>query len=142
MNLKKTLAALLMCLLTLSPLCFCLADEAALPESLEESDIIGVWRLTTITMDGGTIAADMLGIDMRYEFRADHTARGSYVGNMGDSGQAEEPWTLDAEQALIYVSGNPFLKVRVEDGTLFLLMDEDISDEATGDLVFTRYEEE
>lgn len=151
MRLKKTLAALISCLLMLCFAATGLAEEteqaaeaegAVIPENLQESDIIGSWRLTTITMEGSTFGADMLGINMRYVFGEDHTARGVYVGNMGDSGQAEEPWSLDAKQGLIYVSDKPFLKVRSEDGVLFLLMDEEISVEATGDLVFTRSEED
>ena len=118
------------------------AEETALmPEDLQESDIIGVWQLTTLRVEGSVFSAEMLGIDMRYEFLEDHTALGSYAGNLGDSGSATETWTLDAEHALICVNGTPLVKVRSEDGTLFLLMDEEVNPDADGTLVFTRPEQ-
>jgi len=140
----KRLFALMTCALMLCFFSAAFASEteesAAIPDHLSESDVIGEWQLVSIIMDGSKINPAMIGIDMRYEFREDHTAHGRYAGVLGDGGQAEETWTLDAEQAMIYVSGKPFLKVRVEDGTLFLLLDEEVSVEATGSLVFTRAE--
>ncbi len=135
---------LIACALALSLTAICCASQveesALLPEDLSESDIIGVWQLTTLMVEGSSFAAEMLGIDMRYEFQADHTALGSYAGNLGDSGSAKETWTLDTEHALICVDGIPLVKVRCEDGTLFLLMDEEINPDADGVLVFTRPE--
>ena len=112
-------------------------DSALMPENLSESDIIGVWRLTTMIVEGSSMSPESLGIEMRYEFQADHTALGTYEGRLGDSGSATETWTLDARQALVYANGKPLVKVRCEDGTLFLLMDEEINAEAGGILVFT-----
>ena len=41
-------------------------------------------------------------------------------------------------RALILVSDSPYLKVRQEDGVLFLLMDAEIAPESGGEMVFTR----
>ena len=143
--LKKRLLTLTACLLALCCISAGLAEEAegpAIPENISESDIIGVWELTSMIMDGMKINPIMAGIAMQLEFREDHTAHGNYAGTLGESGQAEETWTLDAEKAMIYVSGNPFLKVRSEDGTLFLLMDEEVTAEAAGSLVFVKAAEQ
>ena len=143
-HIKKQLLALVACAIALCCLSVGFASEAEedaiIPENLSESDIIGEWQLSSIIVEGSRINPAMIGIDMRYEFREDHTAQGTYAGTLGDSGQAQETWALDAEQALICVSDKPFMKVRCEDGTLFLLMDEEVSTEDTGVLVFTRAE--
>ena len=115
-------------------------ESAVVPDNLSESDIIGVWELTSIIMDGQKLSPVLTGVNIRYEFREDHVAHGIFAGNLGERGEAKEPWTLNTDQALIYVSGKPFLKVRSEDGTLFLLMDEEVSVEAAGSQVFTRVE--
>ena len=142
---KKQIFALIACLLVLCCITAGFSDEtredAEIPESISESDIIGTWELTSIIMENMKINPIMAGIAMQLEFREDHTVRGNFAGTLGESGQAEETWTLDAGQAMVYVSGNPILKVRCEDGTLFLLLDEEVSVEATGSLVFTRTEE-
>ena len=141
---KKLLLAFMACAIALC--CFTAGfaseaeEDAAIPENLSESDIIGEWQLSSIVVEGSRINPAMIGIDMRYEFREDHVAQGTFAGMLGDSGQAQETWALDAEQALICVSDKPFMKVRCEDGTLFLLIDEEVSTEETGVLVFTRAE--
>lgn len=143
--LKKNLSALLACLLVLWCLSAGIADEVAeepgIPDNISESDIIGVWELTSMIMEGMKINPIMAGIALQFEFCDDHTVHGNFAGTLGESGQAKETWSLDAEQAMVFVSGNPFLKVRCEDGTLFLLMDEEVTVEATGSLVFTKAEE-
>jgi len=113
-------------------------EDAAMPESLAEVDIVGLWRLEAVKIKGMLLDPAMMGMEMTIDFRADHAVCGSFSQNMGDSGQAEETWSLDAERCLICVSESPYLKVRHADGRLFLIMDEEITDQATGDLVFTR----
>ena len=143
-HIKKQLLALVACAIALCCLSVGFASEAGedavIPENLTESDIIGEWQLSSIIVEDSRIDPAMVGIDMRYEFREDHVAQGTFAGMLGDSGQAQETWALDAEQALICVSDKPFMKVRCEDGTLFLLIDEEVSTEETGVLVFTRAE--
>lgn len=113
-------------------------DGAAVPDNLSESDIIGTWQLSSVIMEGKKSSPTMAGFEMSYEFREDHTVLGIFADFFNERKQVEETWTLDTDQALICVSGSPFLKVRCEDGTLFLLMDEEVSVQATGAQVFTR----
>lgn len=141
---NRWIAALLACLWLMACTC-ALADAATLndmlPESVCDDDIIGTWRMTMMNIDGMNIRPELIGIEMRIEFREDHTVQGLFEGIIGDKGQAEEPWTLDASQYLVLVSGQPYLKVRCEDGVLCLLMDEEISEEAAGDMLFLRVED-
>lgn len=145
MDLSKRYAACLLAgLIAVCLLFAALAEEApdkpALPEQLSEADILGAWQLYTLRMEGNALSPEAMGISMQIEFREDHTVQGTFAGMLGDSGQAVEPWELDVENALILTSGQPYLKVRVEDGTLFLLMDEEISGESGSEMVFVRAE--
>lgn len=140
---KKTLHTLLILMLALMLPMAALAaeaEEALIPEHLSEADIIGSWRMTALIMGDMRLTPEMMGMEMVIEFRADHTVTGSFTQTTGDNGQAEETWSLDVEQSLICVSGSPYLKVRQEDGQLFLLMDEEITEEAAGEMIFTRAE--
>ena len=140
---KKTLRTLLILMLALMlPMAVLAtgAEEALIPEHLGEEDIIGSWRMTALIMEDMRLTPEMMGMEMIIEFRADHTVTGTFSQTTGDNGQAEETWSLDVEKSLICVSGSPYLKVRQEDGQLFLLMDEEITEAAAGEMIFTRAE--
>ena len=141
---KTTLWVLLICLLFTFHAAMAEGETVApsLPENLTEGDIIGEWELYALRMEGQSINPAVMGIFLRIEFGEDHRVQGSFAGTLGDSGHAEETWSLDAGQGLILVSGQPYLKVRSEDGTLFLLMDEEISDQAGSEMIFTRVQQE
>jgi len=132
---KKFLSALLICTLVFALMTCAMAAEK--PANLTESDIIGVWRLTTVQYQGSEFDPGMLNLGSTIEFKADHTAV-LITGEIdGEQDSASAIWTLNAADATIDVS-DIIIAVQSENGQLQLFMDEKITGQPSMNFIYKR----
>lgn len=106
---KKLLAALLICLLTLS-----------LPMALAEADVaVGTWYLHTVVLEGTEMNAADIGYDMIIIIEPDETASLSRAGQESITGT----WKKDAESVTLEMSTTTWVLAIGDDESLTMEQD-------------------